>query len=92
MSMSQRSFPAAAQRRPYDSTPSRSHARSDNDGKTALHEAAEDGEVAALKVLIGAGADLNAQDNDGKTALQTPTVSKYIEAILALGWTPPHNE
>ncbi|MGI9338923.1 MAG: ankyrin repeat domain-containing protein [Gammaproteobacteria bacterium] len=38
-------------------------------GKTLLHKAAEDGDVAEVKRLIGGGADVNAKDKDGWTPL-----------------------
>jgi hypothetical protein len=40
-------------------------------GKTPLHEAAERGNVEAIKALIDFGADLNAQDKDKYTALHS---------------------
>ncbi len=41
----------------------------DRDGETALMEAADDGQLEALRLLIKHGANVNAADEDGETAL-----------------------
>ncbi|MCG8340757.1 MAG: ankyrin repeat domain-containing protein, partial [Cytophagales bacterium] len=41
----------------------------DSEGKTPLHQAAEEGDKAAVKVLVAAGAAVGAKDNNGETPL-----------------------
>ena len=42
--------------------------RGDNDGRTALHFAAQEGHLDVTKYLISQGAEVNKGDNDGWTA------------------------
>ena len=83
MSMSQRSFAASAQRRPYDSTPFLSHARSET-GATPLHHAAGDGRTATVTALLAAGADRNAKDIFGRTPLQRAAEGGHTRAAALL--------
>jgi ankyrin repeat protein len=46
----------------------------DNDGNTALHQAAMMDAAAAAKVLVTAGADRTKKNHDGKTALELARV------------------
>ena len=41
-----------------------------NAGRTALHAAAEEGDLEAARMLVKAGADVNARTSDGSTPLQ----------------------
>lgn len=56
----------------------------DNEGKTALHYAAEQGKQNVAECLISAGADINAEDKEGKTAINyaiekdQPKLVKYL--------------
>ena len=59
----------------------------DDDGETALMEAADKGNLAAVKLLLKHGAQVNRKDEDGKTALmhaadegRTPVVQALLEA------------
>lgn len=58
----------------------------DDEGKTALMYAYEEGHLDIVKLLIKSGADINAKDNDGETALMfasrgnTNAVRLLIEA------------
>jgi ankyrin repeat protein len=49
-----------------------------------LHQAAWRGDVARMKALIAAGADLEARDSRGRTPLHVATHARQREAILAL--------
>ncbi len=56
----------------------------DEDGSTALIEAAGKGHIEIVKLLIEKGAKINAKDNDGVTALMyskgdSPTTRLLIE-------------
>lgn len=53
-------------------------------GATALHVAAAKGYISVMKILIQAGADLNAQDNDGWTALHAAAHWGQKEACAIL--------
>jgi len=62
----------------------------DEHGRTLLHEAAKEGQVKAVKVLIGAGAELNLKDQQGHTpkdcaaaANQGDVLNLLTEAELA---------
>lgn len=52
-----------------------------DDGLTALHLAATNGNVDAVKDLIEAGADINAQNNEGCIALHLAAANGHVEAI-----------
>jgi len=56
----------------------------DDDGRTALHQAAYGGHVATVDVLLGAGSHVNARDNRGSTALICATFGGYIDVAMAL--------
>ena len=56
----------------------------DNDGRTALHKAAEYNKPEAIRALLKAGADLDIQDNDGRTALHEAALQKNPEPTRAL--------
>jgi ankyrin repeat protein len=56
----------------------------DNDGKTALHHAAEHGQDAIAKILIDAGADVTARDAAGRTPLQWAEMGKHDKTIAVL--------
>ncbi len=60
----------------------------DRYGRTDLHIAARDGDVARLKALLAAGADPRAADNEGWTPLHVAAHSygpSACEALLAAG-------
>ncbi len=51
--------------------------KKDNNGKTALIQAASEGDTETAQMLIDAGADLNIQDNKGNTALIATQYGEY---------------
>lgn len=53
-------------------------------GKTALHEAARTGNLAFLRTLLAAGADINAADESGRTALTDAIKANREDAIRLL--------
>lgn len=60
----------------------------DNDGETALMEAADRGNLQAVRNLISAGADVNAKDEDGETALMVAADDGHtaiVQALIAAG-------
>jgi len=56
----------------------------DNDGETALMEAADNGNLHAVKNLIAAGANVNARDEDGETALMVAADEGNLAIIKVL--------
>ena len=56
----------------------------DNDGETALMEAADSRNADAVRVLIANGADVNAADEDGETALMIAADEGNLEAVKLL--------
>ena len=66
----------------------------DNDGYTALHEAASQGKTEIVKLLIEKGADVNAKNKYGKTPLaealrHEPDNREVIETLLKAGANNP---
>lgn len=60
------------------------NARSGRNGLTAIHEAADNGQLAAVDALIGAGADVNVRDGEfGETALRKASRG-YVEVVRRL--------
>ena len=63
-----------------------------SNGKTPLHAAAEEGNLACVEVLLGANADVHAKDHSGRTAadlalsnsryLRCPSVGLRIFELL----------
>ena len=53
-------------------------------GKTALHLAAANGSVPCARVLLGAGAELDAQDTRGNTPLMMSVFGGYLEMTSML--------
>jgi len=56
----------------------------DEDGATALHLAAAGGHLKALKLLIEAGADVNAKDDEGSTPLHQAVATNQYECVKEL--------
>ncbi len=52
-------------------------------GMTALYIAAQNGWVEAVRLLVNAGANVNAKDMDGRTPLNRALVGKY-EAVIKM--------
>ena len=60
----------------------------DNEGRTPLHRAAEEGEAKAVETLISAGADVNAKDNSGASPLFSAVwrgEPKIVETLISAG-------
>jgi ankyrin repeat protein len=57
----------------------------DDEGKTALHEAARWGRLTAVQALIACGADVNVRDKNGLTALDCARTVAIEEAIRGTG-------
>ena len=57
----------------------------DEDGSTPLIQAATHGKTETVKILIEAGADLNARDNDGCTALMEADEIEKVSLLLNAG-------
>lgn len=53
-------------------------------GKTALHEAARQGDMGFLRSLLTSGADINAVDETGKTALTDAIQADRSEVVILL--------
>ncbi|XP_015598972.1 ankyrin repeat and death domain-containing protein 1A isoform X6 [Cephus cinctus] len=49
----------------------------DKKGQTAIHCACAEGHLEAAEVLIGLGANVDAQDNDGNTPLHVATITRH---------------
>ncbi len=63
----------------------------DEEGRTALHYCAGNGDVALLNLLLSGGADPNLPDDNGKTPLHYAAENCYaeiIELLLAAGADP----
>lgn len=56
----------------------------DDDGETALMEAADSRNASAVRVLINNGANVNAADEDGETALMIAADEGNVEAVRLL--------
>ena len=61
--------PVAEVEKGADVGPADDKDKKDNNGKTALMEAASSGQEGCVRELVGAGADVGAVDHDGRTAL-----------------------
>jgi ankyrin repeat protein len=53
-------------------------------GRTALHEAVSSSRVEDIRLLIGAGADINIKDKEGRTPLMEAVYFCYEEAVRTL--------
>ncbi len=63
----------------------------DDDGETALMEAADKGNLSAVQLLLKHGAQVNRKDKDGKTALMHAADEGHtpvVQALLAAGADP----
>jgi len=60
------------------------HATNNDDGRTALHYAVWYGWVEIVKLLIEAGADVNAKSNEGDTALHDTVLKNRVEIARML--------
>lgn len=58
------------------------------DGETALHWAADRGQLPVLRLLLAAGADVNATDADGQAALHYAALAEQREAAELLAAAP----
>jgi ankyrin repeat protein len=56
----------------------------DEEGETALLEAAEEGQLEAVELLLKLGADINHQDQEGETALMEAAEEGKIEVVTLL--------
>lgn len=56
----------------------------DDSGCTALHFAADRGSMEAARLLISAGADINAQDADGQTPMHYACITENREVRYGL--------
>jgi ankyrin repeat protein len=56
----------------------------DDEGETALMEAAEEGKLEVVRLLIDRGADINHQDWDGETALMEAVQDDRLEVVELL--------
>jgi ankyrin repeat protein len=54
------------------------------DGRTALHEAAAEGQAEIVEFLLSKKADMNVKDKKGQTALHLAAKDGYIEVISLL--------
>jgi ankyrin repeat protein len=60
------------------------YAKSEKDGKTALHRACVVGKYDAVKLLLNKGADFRAKDNNRKTALYYAKAGRWYEVCYLL--------
>lgn len=60
------------------------HTAVDRDGKQPIHYAAMGGQIEALEMLLGKGAQLDATDNAGKTPLHSAVLSGNVDMIANL--------
>ena len=56
----------------------------DEEGETSLMEAAEDGHLEIVELLLKAGANINHQDHSGETALMEAAQESKIECVKLL--------
>ena len=56
----------------------------DNDGYTALHYAAIDGQIQVVEALLNAGADKAVKGNDGMTALDEAQEKNHTAIVKLL--------
>ena len=56
----------------------------DNEGRTALHHAAQNGEVEVIKVLLDRGAEIDALDKDNRTPLHFAATERRTGAVKLL--------
>ena len=56
----------------------------DNEGKTALHVASLEGHSEAVKLLLEAGAEVDAEDDNGQTPLSWAAENGHSEAVKLL--------
>ncbi|MBQ1960542.1 MAG: ankyrin repeat domain-containing protein, partial [Akkermansia sp.] len=56
----------------------------DEDGNTALMDAADEGHTAVVLRLIQAGADVNARDDEGETALRKAIEERHADTAALL--------
>ncbi|XP_047325498.1 protein VAPYRIN-like [Impatiens glandulifera] len=63
----------------------------DKDGRTALHLAASKGNESCVRLLVSAGADVNARSKDGRTALYRAAANgnrRMVEMLIEMGADP----
>ena len=61
------------------------NAREHDDGGTPLHLSAFEGRPAMARLLVGAGANVDARDGNGRTPAHWALTGPVIEALVALG-------
>lgn len=54
------------------------------DGITALIAASSEGQTECIKLLLGAGADVNAKDKDGTNSIMAAAARGHVEGVTAL--------
>lgn len=58
--------------------------KKDENGKTQLHKASEQGDVNTVKYFVDKGADMNIKDSNGYTALHLSVRKGHTDVIKAL--------